>query len=57
MSDWVKEGYTNGCVGLIVHNGKIVYHRAAGYDDLERKHLCLKMQFFGSPLKQKLLPA
>lgn len=33
---WMKEGPLNGCVALIVHNGKIVYHKAFGYDDLAR---------------------
>src|SRR5918993_1875355 len=37
MDDWVKAGYTNGCAGMIVHNGKIVYHKAAGYNDIESK--------------------
>jgi len=37
MNDWVKQGYTNGCVGMIVYKGKIVYHKAAGYNDLESK--------------------
>jgi len=37
MNDWVKQGYTNGCVGMIVYKGKIVYHKAAGYNDIENK--------------------
>ena len=37
MDDWVKAGYTNGCAGMIVHNGKVVYQNAAGYNDIQKK--------------------
>lgn len=37
MNDWVQKGWTNGCVALIVHNGKIAYYKAAGYNDLDTK--------------------
>ena len=33
LSQWVKEGKTNGVVALIVRDGKIVYNKAFGYDD------------------------
>jgi len=46
MDEWVKAGYTNGCVGLIVHDGKIVYHRAAGYNDLDTKTALSKDAMF-----------
>jgi CubicO group peptidase (beta-lactamase class C family) len=37
MNDWVKKGWVNGAVGLIVRNGKIVYYKPAGYNDLATK--------------------
>ena len=36
LSKWVEEGKTNGCVALIIRNGKIVYHKAFGFDDPEK---------------------
>lgn len=33
---WVSDGHTTGAVALILRNGKIVYHKAFGYDDLEK---------------------
>lgn len=37
MKDWVDKGYMNGGVGLIIRNGKIAYHKAIGYNDLDTK--------------------
>jgi CubicO group peptidase (beta-lactamase class C family) len=37
LNGWVERGRTNGAVALIVRNGKIVYHKAFGYNDDERK--------------------
>lgn len=37
MNDWVSNGWINGAVGLIIRNGKIVYYKAAGYNDLDNK--------------------
>jgi CubicO group peptidase (beta-lactamase class C family) len=37
MNDWVKSGWMNGGAALIVHDGKIAYYKATGYDDLETK--------------------
>jgi CubicO group peptidase (beta-lactamase class C family) len=37
LSGWVERGRTNGAVALIVRDGKIVYHKAFGHDDAERK--------------------
>ncbi len=34
---WVRDGYTNGCVALILRDGKIVYHKAFGYNDADKK--------------------
>src|SRR5687767_1785844 len=36
INEWIKDGKLNGCVALIVRNGKIVYHKAFGHDDLEK---------------------
>jgi len=37
MSDWVKNKWINGSVALIVRNGKIVFNKAYGYNDVETK--------------------
>jgi CubicO group peptidase (beta-lactamase class C family) len=37
MNDWVKKGWVNGAVGLIIRNGKVVYYKPAGYNDLVTK--------------------
>jgi CubicO group peptidase (beta-lactamase class C family) len=37
MSDWVKNNWVNGSVALIARKGKIVFHKAYGYNDLETK--------------------
>lgn len=36
INSWMNDGRLNGAVALIVRNGKIVYHKAFGYDDLEK---------------------
>ena len=36
INGWMKDGRLNGCVALIIRNGKIIYHKAFGYDDLEK---------------------
>ena len=35
MSDWVKKKWVNGAVALIARNGKIVFYKSAGYNDME----------------------
>ena len=37
MNDWVQKGWIQGSTAIIIRNGKIVYHKAAGYNDLEVK--------------------
>ena len=39
INDWIADGRLNGAVALIVHDGKIVYHKAFGYDDVEKTKL------------------
>jgi len=34
LNEWMSSGKLNGAVALIIRNGKIVYHKAFGYDDL-----------------------
>ena len=36
ISEWMATGKLNGAVALIVRNGKVVYNKAFGYDDLGR---------------------
>ncbi len=37
ISGWMADGRLNGCVVLIVRNGKIAYHKAFGYNDVAKK--------------------
>jgi CubicO group peptidase (beta-lactamase class C family) len=36
INEWMKTDLLNGCVALIIRNGKIVYHKAFGYNDPEK---------------------
>lgn len=37
MNEWAKQEWMNGGVALIIHNGKVAYYNAAGYNDLATK--------------------
>jgi CubicO group peptidase (beta-lactamase class C family) len=37
LQSWVDAKQMNGCVGFIARNGKIVYQKAFGYDNMEKK--------------------
>ena len=37
LNDWVKQGRMQGATALVIHNGKIAYSKAIGYNDLEAK--------------------
>jgi CubicO group peptidase (beta-lactamase class C family) len=37
LNGWINRGRTNGAVALLLRNGKIVYHKAFGFDDEEKK--------------------
>jgi CubicO group peptidase (beta-lactamase class C family) len=37
MSDWVKKNWVNGSVALIARHGKIVFDKAYGYNDMDKK--------------------
>lgn len=56
FNDWVKKGWMNGAVGMVVRNGKIVYYKSAGYNDLNTKTSPVKMEFSESLHKQRPLP-
>ncbi|MBC7873251.1 MAG: beta-lactamase family protein [Ferruginibacter sp.] len=36
INKWIADGRLNGSVALIIRNGKIIYHKAFGYDDPEK---------------------
>src|SRR6478735_11224604 len=46
MNDWVKNKWVNGSVVLIARNGKIVFYKAAGYNDIESKEAISKEGIF-----------
>jgi CubicO group peptidase (beta-lactamase class C family) len=37
MNEWVQKEWMQGGVAIIIRDGKIVYYKAAGYNDLETK--------------------
>ncbi len=37
LNEWVEKGWMQGGTALIARNGKIVYHKAVGYNDMEAK--------------------
>ena len=46
MNEWVQKGWMQGGEALIVRNGKIVYYKTAGYNDLETKSSLQKDAIF-----------
>ncbi len=46
MNDWVKNKWVNGSVALIVRNGKIIFNKAYGYNNLETKEALDKNGIF-----------
>ncbi|CAN5647292.1 serine hydrolase domain-containing protein [soil metagenome] len=46
MNDWVSKGWVQGAIGLIIHDGKIVYYNAAGYNDADAKVAMKKDDIF-----------
>ena len=46
MNDWVKKKWLNGAVALIARNGKIVFYKSAGYNDMETKEALPKDGIF-----------
>src|SRR5271170_1657630 len=37
IKEYVDRKWTNGAVALVIRNGKIVYYKSFGYDDLETR--------------------
>ncbi len=37
MNSWVDNGWMNGASALIIRNGKVVYYKSAGFNDLDSK--------------------
>lgn len=37
LNEWVNKGWMQGSTAMIIRNGKVVYHKAVGYSDLEAK--------------------
>jgi CubicO group peptidase (beta-lactamase class C family) len=37
MNEWSQKEWMNGAVALVIRNGKIVYYKAAGYNDIANK--------------------
>ena len=46
MNDWVKKGWVSGTVGLVIRNGKIVYYKPAGFNDISAKSAIKKDDIF-----------
>lgn len=46
MNKWVKDKWINGSVVLIARHGKIVFYKAAGYNDIESKEPLAKDGIF-----------
>lgn len=46
MNKWVKQGWINGAVGLVIRNGKVAYYKASGYNNLETKEALSKDGIF-----------
>ncbi|HLL42561.1 MAG TPA: serine hydrolase domain-containing protein, partial [Segetibacter sp.] len=46
LNEWVDKGWMNGAVGLIIRNGKLVYYKSAGFNDLETKSAMKKDGIF-----------
>lgn len=46
MNDWVEKGWMQGGTALIIRNAKIVYYKAAGYNDLDSRTPMQKENIF-----------
>lgn len=46
MNSWVEKGWMQGGTALIIRNGKMVYYKAAGYNDLDTKTPMQKEHIF-----------
>jgi CubicO group peptidase (beta-lactamase class C family) len=55
MKSWVDKGWMNGAAALIIRNGKIVYYKSAGYNDLKTKAPLAKDGIFRIASKTKAI--
>lgn len=46
LNDWVKKGWMNGAVALIIRNGKVVYYKPVGYNEVDTKEAIKKDDIF-----------
>ena len=46
LAMWVDKGWTNGGAAIVVKNGKVAYHKAFGFNDLQTKKLFKKDDIF-----------
>ena len=56
LNDWVKKGWMNGAVGLIIRNGKVAYYKPVGFNEIDTKDPMKKDDIFRILHKQKQLP-
>ena len=55
LNDWVAKGWMNGAVGMVLRDGKIVYHKSVGFNDLETKTALAKDGIFRIASQTKAL--
>ena len=55
MDNWVKKKWINGAVALIACKGKIVFHKAYGYNDLDTKSPLDKNGIFRIASQRRML--
>ena len=46
MNEWVKKGWMNGAVALIIRNGKVAYYKPVGFNETQTKDLMKKDGIF-----------
>jgi CubicO group peptidase (beta-lactamase class C family) len=46
LNEWVQKDWMNGAAAFVIRNGKIVYYKAAGYNDLATKVILQKDAIF-----------
>ena len=46
MNEWVQKEWMNGGVALVIHDGKVAYYKAAGYNDISSKSPLKKDDIF-----------
>ena len=55
INEWAQKEWMNGAVGLIIHNGKVAYYKAAGYNDMATKSALQKEGIFRSASQTKAI--